>query len=113
MSTPCGGAELTFDWYIENDFDSGEYLALDLFDGDSWIEIARLSGNVDQENTWHTETIPIDGAYLVDDFQTVTYALNDDANGVDTFTYTVSDGNGGFDSGNVTVTVNAVNHAPV
>ena len=28
-----------------------------------------LSGNVDQENSWHSETITVDGAYLVDDFQ--------------------------------------------
>ncbi len=67
--TPYGGAELTFDWYIESGFDSGEYLALDLFNGSSWVEVAMLSGNVDQENTWHSETIAVDGAYLVDDFQ--------------------------------------------
>ncbi len=67
--TPYGSAELTFDWYIESGFDAGEYLALDLFDGTSWHEVAKLSGNLDQENTWHSEAITVDGAYLVDDFQ--------------------------------------------
>ncbi len=67
--TPYGSAELTFDWYIESGFDSGEYLALDFFDGTTWHEVAKLSGNVDQENTWHHETVAIDGSYLVDNFQ--------------------------------------------
>ena len=67
--TPYGSAELTFDWYIENGLDAGEYLALDLFDGSSWTEVARLSGNVDPEDTWHQATVPLDSSYLVDDFR--------------------------------------------
>ena len=66
--TPYGSAELSFSWFIETTFDSGEYLALDLFDGTAWNEIAKLRGNVDQENVWHQETINIGGSYLVDDF---------------------------------------------
>ena len=38
--TPYGSADLTFDWYIESGLDSGEYLALDLFDGSTWQEVA-------------------------------------------------------------------------
>ena len=67
--TPYGSAELTFDWYIESGLDTGEYLALDLFDGTSWQEVAKLSGNVDAENTWHNETIDVDPAYLTDGFK--------------------------------------------
>ena len=68
--TPYGSAELTFDWYIESGFDSGEYLALDFSpDGSTWTEIERLRGNVDQENTWHNETIDIDPAYLTGGFK--------------------------------------------
>jgi hypothetical protein len=68
--TPYGGAELTFDWYIERGFDSGEYLALDFSpNGSTWTEIKRLRGNVDQENTWHNETIDIDPAYLTRNFK--------------------------------------------
>ena len=44
---------------------------------------------------------------------TFTYTPNADFNGVDSFTYTVSDGNGGTDTATVTLTVNAVNDAPV
>ena len=51
--TPYGSAELTFDWYIESALDAGEYLAVDLFDGTTWTEVARLAGNVDAEDVWH------------------------------------------------------------
>ena len=44
-------AELTYSWYIESGFDSGEYLAVDLFDGSTWTEFARLSGNVDADSS--------------------------------------------------------------
>ncbi len=64
-----GGAELSFDWLIENGFDGGEYLALDFWDGSNWIEITRLSGNVDSENTWHSETLTVDPQYMNSDFQ--------------------------------------------
>ncbi len=67
--SPYGSAELTFDWYIESGLDSGEYLALDLFDGSFWQEVAILRGNVDAENTWHQAAITVDGSYLVNNFQ--------------------------------------------
>jgi hypothetical protein len=67
--SPYGSAELTFDWLIESGFDTGEYVALDFSpDGSNWTEIKRLRGNVDQENTWHNETMDIDPAYLTDRF---------------------------------------------
>ncbi len=68
-----GSAELSFDWYIESGFDSGEYVKLDFWNGFSWIEIRSLGGNVDQENTWHSETVHLEnepsGDYLRSDFQ--------------------------------------------
>ena len=67
--TPYGSAELTFDWLIESGLDTGEYLALDLFNGASWQEVAKLRGNVDAENVWHSPVINIDGSYLVSNFQ--------------------------------------------
>ena len=42
-----------------------------------------------------------------------TYTPNANYNGADSFTYTVSDGNGGNDTALVSITVNAVNDAPV
>jgi hypothetical protein len=52
-------AELTFSWYIESSWDTGEYIAIDVFNG-SWQEVDRLRGNVDAENTWHHETVSLD-----------------------------------------------------
>ncbi len=51
--------ELTYSWYIESSWDTGEYIAIDVFNG-SWQEVDRLRGNVDAENTWHHETIVLD-----------------------------------------------------
>ncbi len=59
-------AELTFSWYIESSWDSGEFIAVDVFNG-SWQEVDRLRGNVDAENTWHHETVSLD-SYLTEDF---------------------------------------------
>ena len=62
-------AELSFSWFIEKSWDRGEYIALDLYDGNSWTQgVATLQGNIDQENVWHHETITIDSNYLVDGF---------------------------------------------
>jgi hypothetical protein len=49
-------AAIDFSWLIESGVDSGEYVAFDvsLDGGSSWTEMARLRGNVDQENTWHS-----------------------------------------------------------
>ena len=57
--TAYGSVELTFDWYIESTLDDGEYLAVDLFDGSTWTEVARLDGNVDAENVWHQPYVQI------------------------------------------------------
>ncbi len=62
-------AQLSFDWLIESGLDTGEYLALDFFSGSNWQEVAKLSGNVDTENTWHNEVLTIDGEYLSSNFQ--------------------------------------------
>jgi len=61
------GATITFDWLIERGFDSGEYLALDIYNG-VWSEVKRLRGNVDSENTWHYETINLGEEYLMSGF---------------------------------------------
>ena len=67
--TPYGSAEVTYSWYIESNWDSGEYIALDFFDGDQWGEVRRLQGDVDQEDVWHRETIIVGGSFLVSDFK--------------------------------------------
>ena len=55
-------AALTFSWYIESGFDSGEYVALDVStdDGATWQQsVLQLDGNQDAENTWHHETVDL------------------------------------------------------
>ncbi|BFM39153.1 zinc-dependent metalloprotease family protein [Synechocystis sp. LKSZ1] len=44
--------QLSFAWLIERNWDLGEYMALDLFDGETWTEAARISGDLDPENVW-------------------------------------------------------------
>jgi len=61
-------ATLTFSWLIESGLDTGEYLALDLWNGTAWHEVARLRGNVDLENVWHNEVIDLSD-YLIGDFK--------------------------------------------
>ena len=53
------------------------------------------------------------GSVVIEADGTLTFTPNPDFNGVATIEYTISDGNGGFATGNVTVTVEAVNDAPV
>ncbi|MDY6892473.1 MAG: PKD domain-containing protein, partial [Chloroflexota bacterium] len=61
-------ATLTFSWFIESGLDSGEYVALDLWNGATWNEVAKLRGNIDAENIWHHETVDL-GAYQISDFK--------------------------------------------
>jgi len=67
--TPFRGVQLTYSSYIESGLDTGEYLALDLFNGVWHNDVAIRRGNVDQENNWHHETINIGEAFLVDNFK--------------------------------------------
>ena len=53
--TLYGSAELTFDWLIEKGLDSGEYLALDLFNGTSWQEVAKLAGMLTRRTSGTTK----------------------------------------------------------
>jgi len=53
-------ATVTFAWFIEKGLDSGEYLRFDVDTGSGWVQKASLDGNVDTENTWHNESIPVD-----------------------------------------------------
>lgn len=62
---------LTFYWYIERGLDVGEYLAADVWDGDSWEEVERIEGvqpNGYPEDEWHYVEEDI-SSYTIADFQ--------------------------------------------
>jgi len=56
-------ASITFKWLIESGLDTGEYLAFDVSTngGSSWLEKARLRGDVDAENSWQTVQVDLTG----------------------------------------------------
>jgi arylsulfatase A-like enzyme/GH35 family endo-1,4-beta-xylanase len=58
--TAKSSATITFWWYIEKGLDTGEYLAFDVDTGSGWVEMATRQGNVDQENSWASESVPVD-----------------------------------------------------
>ena len=60
-------ATLTYSWFIERNWDKGEYIALEVYDG-SWHEVKKLKGNEDPENTWHHETIDL-SSYMASNFK--------------------------------------------
>jgi hypothetical protein len=69
--------------------------------------------DVDLDSLTVTEvTQPANGVVVINGGLDVSYTPNGDFNGVDTFNYTVSDGTS-TDTASVTVTVSAVNDAPV
>ncbi|MDP3973261.1 MAG: PQQ-dependent sugar dehydrogenase [Candidatus Daviesbacteria bacterium] len=54
---------ISFSWLIESTLDLGEYLAFDVSTdgGATWVEMAKLDGDVDTENIWHSESITLNG----------------------------------------------------
>lgn len=57
-------ATVSFAWLIGSSLDKGEYLACDVSTngGGTWSEAARLRGNVDAENVWHSATLELPSA---------------------------------------------------
>jgi RHS repeat-associated protein len=56
-------ATIGFDWYFEGDWELGEYVILDVSTdgGQSWQEQKRLRGAEDQEDTWFSEQLTLNG----------------------------------------------------
>ena len=93
------------------------------------LDVPDNSTNEDTPDTWFPDvsdpdigdtltcsidTQPTHGtATVVGNCSSGTYTPETDFNGPDPFAYSVSDGNGGSDTGAVSVTVNAMNDAPV
>ena len=53
--------KITFSWFISSNLISGEYVAFDVSTdgGATWVEKAKLRGNVDQENAWKSVTLDL------------------------------------------------------
>ncbi len=84
-------------------------------DEDSAVIINALTNDSDIDGdtlTIDSVTQPANGA-VVNNGSDVTYTPNPNFNGNDNFTYTLSDGNGGTSTAMVTISVTAVNDAPV
>ncbi len=83
---------------------------------DEPVVINVLDGDTDVEGDTLTVVAvgaAANGAAVINDDGTITYAPNAGFFGTDSFTYTVDDGNGGTDTATVTVTVEEANQAPV
>jgi hypothetical protein len=85
-------------------------------DEDTPVTVAVLTNDTDPDSDPLQVSEVTQGAHggvVINVNNTVTYSPELNYNGEDQFTYTVSDGNGGTDVGTVTVSINAVNDAPV
>ncbi len=86
-------------------------------DEDATIYNLNVLGNdIDVDgDTLSIQGVPTadNGTVVVNADGTISYTPNQNFNGTDTITYIVDDGNGASDTATVTVTVNAVNDAPV
>jgi DNA/RNA endonuclease G (NUC1) len=84
-------------------------------DEDTPVTINVLANDSDVDGDSLTVSAVTQGAHgsVTNNGSNVTYSPAANFNGSDSFTYTVSDGHGGTATANVSVTINAVNDAPV
>jgi hypothetical protein len=54
-----GSAELTFDRWVDDGLDGGEYLRVEIFDGASWVQVAMWTDGQGDDSTWHEEIIDL------------------------------------------------------
>jgi CshA-type fibril repeat protein len=84
-------------------------------DEDVAINVDALANDSDPDGDTLTVTSAsaTNGTVSVNPDGTIAYTPNANFSGTDTVTYTISDGRGGSDTSTVSITVNAVNDAPV
>src|SRR5207253_2894238 len=83
---------------------------------DTAVSIAVLANDTDVDGDALTVSVagtPAHGSTLANADGTITYTPAANYNGADSFTYTISDGHGGTATGTVSVSVTAVNDAPL
>ncbi|WP_188699539.1 Ig-like domain-containing protein, partial [Sphingomonas prati] len=77
------------------------------------IPVLANDSDVDGDPLTVTAGSAANGMVVINANGTLTYTPNANFNGNDTISYTISDGQGGFSTASITVTVAAVNDAPV
>jgi hypothetical protein len=82
-------------------------------DEDTAIDIALSATDVDQDNLTYSIVSDVSNGTTSISGSTLTYTPNQDWNGTDTFTYKVNDGTVDSNTSNGTITIAAVNDAPV
>ena len=83
---------------------------------DTAVTVTVLANDTDLDGdalTVSSLTQPSNGGAVLNADDTITYTPAADHNGADSFTYSISDGNGGTDTATVSITITAVNDAPV
>ncbi len=78
------------------------------------INVLANDSDVDGDNLVVTGVVsPTNGNLVVNPDNTITYTPAANYHGADSFNYTISDGHGGSDTATVTLTITAVNDAPI
>jgi hypothetical protein len=82
-------------------------------DEDTAIDVALSATDVDQDNLTYSIVSDVSNGTTSISGSTLTYTPNQDWNGTDTFTYKVNDGTVDSNTSNGTITIAAINDAPV
>jgi hypothetical protein len=61
-------ATLSFQYYVDEDMDTGEYLKAEAYNGSSWTQIMNKVSEADDDSTWHTFSLDL-ASYLVNGFK--------------------------------------------
>ena len=80
---------------------------------DTAIDVALSATDVDQDNLTYSIVSDVSNGTTSISGSTLTYTPNQDWNGTDTFTYKVNDGSLDSNTSNGTITIAAINDAPV
>lgn len=60
-------ATLTFQYYLSENLDSGEFLRVEAYNG-SWTQVLNLASEADDDSAWHTASVNL-SSYLVSNFR--------------------------------------------
>ncbi len=64
-----GSATLTFQYYLSENLDNGEFLRVEAHNGSSWSQILNLASEAADDSTWHTATVSLNSYVGVSNFR--------------------------------------------